>query len=148
MERIDDRSIISYDFIPESVVVGGGDFPFHETPLSILHSNSKVVCCDGAADEYIARGLTPWRIVGDGDSLSDEAKTKYSDIIRINPNQETNDQTKAIEDLLIIYERERLNSRKIDLLNLLEQSKDEEKRKLEKELSNIIIKLAKLNRSI
>lgn len=99
MERIDDRSIISYDFIPESVVVGGGDFPFHETPLSILHSNSKVVCCDGAADEYIARGLTPWRIVGDGDSLSDEAKTKYSDIIRINPNQETNDQTKAVEYL-------------------------------------------------
>ena len=57
-------------------------------------------------------------------------------------------ETKAVEDLIIIYERERLNSRKIDILNLLEQSKDEEKRNLEKELSDIIIKLAKLNRSI
>ena len=58
------------------------------------------------------------------------------------------DKTKAAEDIIIIYERERLNSRKIDILNLLEQSKDEEKKKLEKELSEIIIKLAKLNTSI
>ena len=57
------------------------------------------------------------------------------------------DQTKAIEDIIIIYERERLNSRKLDILNLLEQSKDEEKRKLEQELSEIIIKLAKLNKA-
>jgi len=58
------------------------------------------------------------------------------------------DQTKAIEDIIIIYERERLNSRKLDILNLLEQSKGEEKKNLEQELSNIIIKLAKLNSSI
>ena len=99
MERIDDCSIISYDFTPEAVVVGGGDFPSHEMPLNLLHNSQKVVCCDGAADEYLAHGLTPWRIVGDGDSLSDNAKAKYADIIRINPDQETNDQTKAIEYL-------------------------------------------------
>lgn len=58
------------------------------------------------------------------------------------------DQTKAIEDIIIIYERERLNSRKLDILNLLEQSNNEEKKKLEQELSEIIIKLAKLNTSI
>ena len=58
------------------------------------------------------------------------------------------DRTKAIEDLIIIYDRERLNSRKLDILNLLDKSKDEEKRKLEQELSDIIIKLAKLNSSI
>jgi len=58
------------------------------------------------------------------------------------------DKTKAIEDIIIIYERERLNSRKLDILNLLEQSNNEEKKKLEKELSDIIIKLAKLNSSI
>ena len=58
------------------------------------------------------------------------------------------DKIKAAEDIIIIYERERLNSRKIDILNLLEQSQDEEKKKLEKELSDIIIKLAKLNTSI
>ena len=57
------------------------------------------------------------------------------------------DQQKAIEDIIIIYERERLNSRKLDILNLLEQSDSEEKKNLEKELSEIIIKLAKLNTS-
>ena len=99
MERIDANTIIEFDFAPQAVVVGGGDFPLHSRPLSLLNDAARVVCCDGAADEYIAQGLTPWRIVGDGDSLSAEAKTKYSDIIRINPDQETNDQTKAIEYL-------------------------------------------------
>lgn len=99
MERTDDCTMISFDFMPEAVVVSGGDFPSHMRPLSLLNEASRVVCCDGAADEYISHGLTPWRIVGDGDSLSDEAKLKYTDIIRINPDQETNDQTKAIEYL-------------------------------------------------
>lgn len=99
MEKIDDNRIISYEFTPEVIVMGGGDFPSHRLPMSLLHNASKVVCCDGAADEYLAHNLVPWRIVGDGDSLSDETKKKYNDIIRINPNQETNDQTKAIEYL-------------------------------------------------
>lgn len=99
MERIDDCTMISYEFTPDAVVVGGGDYPTHEKPLAMLHAALRVVCCDGAADEYISHGLTPWRIVGDGDSLSEEAKSRYADIIRINPDQETNDQTKAIEYL-------------------------------------------------
>ena len=91
--------MISYEFTPDAVVVGGGDYPTHEKPLAMLHATPQVVCCDGAADEYISHGLTPWRIVGDGDSLSEEAKSRYADIIRINPDQETNDQTKAVEYL-------------------------------------------------
>lgn len=91
--------MISYEFTPEAVVVGGGDYPTHEKPLAMLHATPRVVCCDGAADEYISHGHTPWRIVGDGDSLSKEAKSRYADIIRINPDQETNDQTKAVEYL-------------------------------------------------
>lgn len=99
MERINDSTIIKFYFAPQAVVVGGGDFPSHEIPLSLIHNTPKVVCCDGAADEYISHGHTPWRIVGDGDSLSDDTKAKYCKIIRINPDQETNDQTKAIEYL-------------------------------------------------
>ena len=91
--------MISYEFTPDAVVVGGGDYPTHEKPLAMLHAALRVVCCDGAADEYISHGFTPWRIVGDGDSLSEEAKSRYADIIRINPDQETNDQTKAVEYL-------------------------------------------------
>lgn len=99
MERTDANTIIEFDFTPQAVIVGGGDFPTHEIPLSILHASPRVVCCDGAADEYLAHGLIPWRIVGDGDSLSTDTKANYRDIIRINPDQETNDQTKAIEYL-------------------------------------------------
>jgi thiamine pyrophosphokinase len=55
-----------------------------------------VVCCDGAANEYLNRGLRPWRVVGDCDSLSPEATQIFKDIVRRNPDQETNDQTKAI----------------------------------------------------
>ena len=36
-----------------------------------------------------------------------------------------NDKKEQLETQKIIYERERLNSRKLDILNLLEQSKDE-----------------------
>ncbi|MBO7248557.1 MAG: thiamine diphosphokinase, partial [Bacteroidales bacterium] len=61
--------------------------------------SDKVVCCDGAANEFYTRGLQPWRIVGDCDSLSPETAGKFRDIIRHNPDQETNDQTKAISYL-------------------------------------------------
>lgn len=83
----------------DAIIVGGGDFPVHPIPLEILGSSDKVVCCDGAANEFYTRGLQPWRIVGDCDSLSPEAAGKFRDIIRYNPDQETNDQTKAISYL-------------------------------------------------
>ena len=55
------------------------------------------------------------------------------------------DTEKAIQDVIIKYEKERLNSRKIEILKLLGQPIENEKKKeLEKELSDIIIKLAKM----
>ena len=55
------------------------------------------------------------------------------------------DTEKATQDVIIKYEKERLNSRKIEILNLLGQPIENEKKKeLEKELSDIIIKLAKM----
>ena len=54
---------------------------------------------------------------------------------------------KAIDDLLQSYQREKLNFRKKEILDLLEQlepNQKEEKIKLEKELSNIIISLSKI----
>ncbi len=79
------------------------------------------------------------------DSFDEELQSQITAIMADDFGIEN--QTKAIEDIIIIYERERLNSRKLDILNLLEQSQEEEKQKLEQELSNIIIKLAKLNTS-
>lgn len=83
-----------------AVIVGGGDFPTHPIPLQLMNEAEHVVCCDGAANEFLARGLRPWRVVGDCDSLSPEAAQAFKEIVRHNPDQETNDQTKAVQFLL------------------------------------------------
>ena len=89
------------DFVKniEAVILAGGDYPTASVPLALLRQAPYVVCCDGAASEYIARSNRPDAIVGDGDSLSQELKSQFSEIIHINPDQETNDQTKAVNFL-------------------------------------------------
>lgn len=84
----------------DAVIVANGDFPSAETPLQILQRAQKVVCCDGGANEYIAKGFTPDIIVGDGDSLSAENRERFADIIHYDADQETNDQTKAVKFLM------------------------------------------------
>lgn len=85
-----------YDFSPEGVVVDAGDFP--EAPLAVqmMDCGAPVVCCDSAAATYLASGRMPWRIVGDMDSIGDDITQRYAEIIRHVPDQETNDQTKAV----------------------------------------------------
>ena len=52
---------------------------------------------------------------------------------------------KAIDDILQNYEKDKLNERKFEILELLENNlEDEQKKELERELSNIIIRLAKI----
>ena len=52
---------------------------------------------------------------------------------------------KAIDDIIQTYEKEKLNNRKFEILELLEKNSDNiQKKELEKELSNIIIMLAKI----
>ncbi|MBP3643780.1 MAG: thiamine diphosphokinase [Alistipes sp.] len=84
----------------EAVVIANGEYPTRKEVLEIINSAPLTVCCDGAADDFIARGGVPDIIIGDMDSLSDENKARYSDIIIHNPDQETNDQTKAVQYLL------------------------------------------------
>ena len=84
----------------EAVVVAGGDYPTSEQALQVLHNAPFVVCCDGAADRYIATGHVPDAIVGDGDSISAYNRTKYASRLHIVAEQETNDQTKAVNFLL------------------------------------------------
>ena len=64
------------------------------------------------------------------DSFDEEMQSQITAIMADDFGIE--DQTKAIEDIITIYEKDRLNSRKLDILNLLEKSQDEEKRKLER----------------
>jgi thiamine pyrophosphokinase len=84
----------------EAVVLANGEYPTAALPLQILAEAPYVVCCDGGADEYIRRGHVPDAIIGDGDSLSRENREQYAHLLHRISDQETNDQTKAINYLL------------------------------------------------
>ena len=84
----------------DAVIVAGGEFPTAALPLEILHGAPFVACCDGAADRYIATGLVPDAIVGDGDSISAGNRQKYAHLLHIISEQESNDQTKAVRFLM------------------------------------------------
>ncbi len=84
----------------DAVIVAGGEFPTTPQPLEVLQSASYVVCCDGAADRYIATGRVPDAIVGDGDSISTVNSEKYAHLLHVISEQETNDQTKAVHHLM------------------------------------------------
>lgn len=98
-EHSNNEQLISEHYIPQAVVLANGEYPSHELPLRLLAEAEFVVCCDGAANEYISRGHTPDIIIGDGDSILPEHKERFSSIIIHNPDQETNDQTKAVQFL-------------------------------------------------
>ncbi len=91
------------DYCPEVVILSGGDYPTHTIPTSLLHQASKIVCCDGAVFELVRHGGTPWRIVGDCDTIfstTDSTEKQmvevHRSIIRHISEQEDNDQTKAV----------------------------------------------------
>ncbi len=79
-----------------AVIIAKGRFPQHPIPLSYINSAEYIVCCDGAANEFIAGGGIPNAIVGDGDSVSTENRQRFGGILHINRDQETNDLTKSV----------------------------------------------------
>ncbi len=80
---------------PDAVIFGCGDFPTHKVPMSILAHAKYLCCCDGAAAKFVSMGVIPDAIVGDGDSLPQQFKDKYHNILHLVEEQEDNDQTKA-----------------------------------------------------
>lgn len=84
------------------VILADGDFPKHPAAVELLRSASGIVCCDGAAEKLIANGFVPDAIVGDMDSLSTDIQKQYRDIIHRDPDQETNDLTKAFDYTLTL----------------------------------------------
>ena len=83
----------------DAVIVAGGDYPSAAQPLEVIDNAPYVVCCDGAADHYISTGRVPHAIVGDGDSISEYNRVKFSHLLHIVAEQESNDQTKAVRFL-------------------------------------------------
>ena len=84
------------DNVFDAVIIAGGEYPTAALPLEIIKNTPYVVCCDGAADRYIATGRVPDAIVGDGDSISTANREKFAKLMHVITEQESNDQTKAI----------------------------------------------------
>jgi thiamine pyrophosphokinase len=78
------------------VVLANGRFPTASHCLEILENASSIICCDEAADRFLEYGKVPDVIIGDLDSVSQETKDKFRDILIIRDDQETNDLTKAV----------------------------------------------------
>lgn len=78
------------------VILANGEFPKNKRVLAILNSANKIICCDGAAKKLINYGLQPFLIIGDLDSLDKNFLKEFSDIIVKNPDQNSNDLTKAV----------------------------------------------------
>lgn len=77
------------------------------------------------------------------DNLSEEEQNHITAILA--DDYEIDNIEKAIDDIMQSYEKDKLNERKFEIIELLETKLEEgKKRDLEKELSNIIIKLAKI----
>ncbi len=74
-------------------ILADGNYPKAEYPLSLLKGADVIICCDASVLKL--EGTLPHYIVGDMDTLPQEYKEKYSDIIICSSCQETNDQTKA-----------------------------------------------------
>ena len=79
----------------KAVILANGAYPSHEIPLRILQEADMVVCCDGAANEYISRGGMPATIIGDGDSL----EPRHRMLLHRVEEQDDNDLTKAVHYL-------------------------------------------------
>ncbi|WP_394700429.1 thiamine diphosphokinase [uncultured Bacteroides sp.] len=88
--------MLTKDSPTETLILANGEYPTHPTPVALLNQAAYVVCCDGAADAYILRGQIPDIIIGDGDSISAKNKKRFQHILHTSPDQETNDQTKAV----------------------------------------------------
>ena len=79
-----------------TVILANGAFPRHQIPLSFLHVASRIICCDGATENLLGYGLEPDFIAGDLDSLSPKLQQRYSHCLHHDPDQYSNDLTKAI----------------------------------------------------
>lgn len=78
-----------------AIILAAGDFPSHPLPLQLLQKAQNLVVCDGALSGLIELGIEPTAVVGDGDSLTEDLKDRYSSIYHHISEQEYNDLTKA-----------------------------------------------------
>ncbi|MCL2682490.1 MAG: thiamine diphosphokinase [Bacteroidales bacterium] len=86
------------------IILANGEFPKRVELLEKLRGCTGVtrnvriiICCDGAVQKLLDFGIEPSFIVGDLDSISEENKIKFADILILDQDEETNDLTKAVK---------------------------------------------------
>ncbi len=91
------RKTNNHQLAMQAVILANGKFPEHPKPLSMLLHAPMIVCCDGAIEHLESLCITPNALVGDLDSVNDHLKNKYQSILHHDPDQNTNDLTKAVK---------------------------------------------------
>ncbi len=79
------------------VILADGAFPTHRQPLEALKRAGTLICCDGAANHMLGRSPEPGVVIGDLDSISDEARSLFSDRLIERPSQQSGDLEKALK---------------------------------------------------
>ena len=117
--------------------------------FEILRQNIKVEDFKDEVNKKIAQKLYEEFEKGNSninaiiDNLEQDEQNQITMIM--SEDYEITDIEKAIDDVVQAYEREKLNTRKFEILDLLDKNlENDQKKELEKELSNIIIRLAKI----
>jgi thiamine pyrophosphokinase len=81
----------------DAVILADGSFPSHPAPLGMMKRlRDSLLCCDGAADALLATGFMPAAVVGDGDSISVQARARLANRLVVLSEQENNDLTKTV----------------------------------------------------
>ena len=118
--------------------------------FQIIKQNIKVEDFKDSLNQQIAKKLYEEfekgnsNINGILDNLEEEEQNRITMIMA--DDYEIKDVEKAIDDIIQSYEKEKLNERKFEILEELEKEdiNETQKKEYEKELSNIIIKLARI----
>ena len=119
------------------------------TIYQIIKSNIKVEDYQSKLNREIAEKLYEEYEKGNSNInsiLNEMNEEEQSHVTKLMIDEyEIKDKEKAIDDILQSYEKEKLNQRKYDLIGLIDEEKDKEKRKsYEEELKKIIVKLVRI----
>ena len=82
---------------PPVVILADGTFPTHYRPLEVLERAGTLICCDGAANSFTGRSRRPDYVVGDLDSITEEARTMFQDRLVPLPSEQSSDFEKALQ---------------------------------------------------
>lgn len=85
------------------VILAAGDFPRKSYPIYILRTADAVVCCDGALEVALRRGVRVDAVVGDMDSVSPGVLKRFEGKVERVAEQDDNDLTKALRYVLGAY---------------------------------------------